>query len=599
MSTRVGSVAGLLCLLGVAVGCGGGTAPTGGQAGTYDAGSARDAGATPDADAGTVPDAGPPTPARKTLTVAKSGAGAVRSTPAGIDCGGACSATFDVGTNVLLLAAPNPGWTFSGWTGPCGGAGACSVALTADIAVGAKFQAVAPQRGPLYKLEVARAGDGKGRVTSNPGGIDCGRACSVTFAEGTAVALTATPEAGSSFAGWGGACSGSGGCAATISRDTGVTATFSLLPAPDECAGLAPSALPAMVAYQETYSTGSQPTFCEGLPIGNGDGIVGMLTWSLSHPTYRLADPGGKSLGVIGVWHGEVWPAPRGFIGYSGSSTEQVVVVSSWTSSGGNAGSDRIRGDGLFAPDPDGGLFAVGRLTRSPEQLVPPPETIVQMFNSDATTRWGPLPLGTKAVVLGAGVDLLGRAVVILDGGPGSIDAVWFDQQGANLTGTFRVLSNFQAGPSTSFETSPLIGGGLALRRMDAPSGGRASEVRTSEWVALLPSGRAAVDAVPRWLAQRPNTNMTPVRARRAYAFTPWGTAATACDQRAEIVARTGTGCGTADFPVDAAACTTRELRVGLDGTVLQMLPASREQNQPAGSTVYTCTLRYWPAAFR
>ena len=38
-------------------------------------------------------------------------------------------------------------------------------------------------------------------------------------------------------------------------------------------------------------------------------------------------------------------------------------------------------------------------------------------------------------------------------------------------------------------------------------------------------------------------------------------------------------------------------LRLG--GERRQMLPADREQNDPPGSTVYTCTLRFWPAALR
>jgi CSLREA domain-containing protein len=49
---------------------------------------------------------------------------------------------------------------------------------------------------------------GSGKVTSNPAGIDCGSTCGKVFTHGTNVTLTALPETGSTFTGWGGNCSG-------------------------------------------------------------------------------------------------------------------------------------------------------------------------------------------------------------------------------------------------------------------------------------------------------------------------------------------------------------------------------------------------------
>lgn len=64
--------------------------------------------------------------------------------------------------------------------------------------------------GPLftYSLEVGTLGMGKGGVQSYPAGIDCGNACFQHYDAITYVTLTATPEEGSSFAGWSGACNG-------------------------------------------------------------------------------------------------------------------------------------------------------------------------------------------------------------------------------------------------------------------------------------------------------------------------------------------------------------------------------------------------------
>jgi Fe-S cluster biogenesis protein NfuA len=73
---------------------------------------------------------------------------------------------------------------------------------------------------------------GSGVVTSSPAGIDCGSACVMSFAQGTAVALTATPADGMAFSGWTGACTGSGACTVTMNADTAVTAQFSAQTSP-------------------------------------------------------------------------------------------------------------------------------------------------------------------------------------------------------------------------------------------------------------------------------------------------------------------------------------------------------------------------------
>jgi hypothetical protein len=80
-----------------------------------------------------------------------------------------------------------------------------------------------------HTLSLARTGSGSGTVTSTPTGIACGNDCTESYASGTSVTLTATPAANSSFAGWGGDCSGTGQCTVTVSASRFVTATFNLL----------------------------------------------------------------------------------------------------------------------------------------------------------------------------------------------------------------------------------------------------------------------------------------------------------------------------------------------------------------------------------
>jgi len=80
--------------------------------------------------------------------------------------------------------------------------------------------------GVVTPLTVTPAGSGIGTVTSNPPGIACGADCSESYAPGTSVILTAAPLAGSAFSTWGGACTGTGTCAVSMSSTRNVTAIF-------------------------------------------------------------------------------------------------------------------------------------------------------------------------------------------------------------------------------------------------------------------------------------------------------------------------------------------------------------------------------------
>ncbi|WP_181407530.1 InlB B-repeat-containing protein [Nocardioides sambongensis] len=73
-------------------------------------------------------------------------------------------------------------------------------------------------------------------MTSAPAGINCGPtdtpACQASFANGSLVVLTATPAAGSVFAGWGNGCTGTGNCSLTMDQNRAVVANFSPIPVP-------------------------------------------------------------------------------------------------------------------------------------------------------------------------------------------------------------------------------------------------------------------------------------------------------------------------------------------------------------------------------
>lgn len=84
------------------------------------------------------------------------------------------------------------------------------------------------QKRTKYSITVAVTGSGT--VTSSTGGISCPTICSGTVKSDTAVTLTATPDTGATFSGWGGACATSGTeptCTFTANGDTTVPASFS------------------------------------------------------------------------------------------------------------------------------------------------------------------------------------------------------------------------------------------------------------------------------------------------------------------------------------------------------------------------------------
>ena len=130
---------------------------------------------------------------------------------------------FEEGTSVEIEAVPASGYTFTEWTGDLTtSANPTTVDMSADRSVTVEFEAVTVE----YDLTVDVVGSGSGTVTSSPSGIACGTDCTASFDDGTPVTLTATPDAGSTFAGWSGACSGTASCEVGMDSDREVSATF-------------------------------------------------------------------------------------------------------------------------------------------------------------------------------------------------------------------------------------------------------------------------------------------------------------------------------------------------------------------------------------
>lgn len=161
------------------------------------------------------------------LLVAKTGngTGTISGANGEINCGATCSAWLTVGSSVSLLATPDVGSLFSGWSlAACSGINTiCNVTMDGSKNVTATFTL------QQLALSVTRNGTGSGTVIGN--GINCGNLCTATLDYGSAVTLTATPAVGSQLANWSG-CASSTATTCTTTMDTirNITATFNLKP---------------------------------------------------------------------------------------------------------------------------------------------------------------------------------------------------------------------------------------------------------------------------------------------------------------------------------------------------------------------------------
>jgi hypothetical protein len=146
-----------------------------------------------------------------------------------------CTMSYGWKTQVQLSAVPDQGSTFTGWSGACTGtATTCRVLMTQSRSVKAGF---AGRGTPTFTLNVSGGGDGDGTVTSQSGltpALNCtikagsavSGACSGTYAQATAVTLTATAASGNTFELWSGDCAGTGPCSLSMSANHAASAAF-------------------------------------------------------------------------------------------------------------------------------------------------------------------------------------------------------------------------------------------------------------------------------------------------------------------------------------------------------------------------------------
>lgn len=375
-------------------------------------------------------------------------------------------------------------------------------------------------------------------------------------------------------------------------------------PTASSCAGIAPPDAPPMV--QHVHHPALDGDGCGGA-TGDASGTLAFIIQGPHADGVEFVSSSGAFLKTGGMWMFSFpLQQPKGISVVSGRpylgppwAIQYGQMLSNFDSAGQEAGMSLLanhsgRSSLPAAADPNGGVLLAGDLALGESD---PTVHAAVMYNGGDTSpsvRWGPKPLASSSTVFGLGVDVLGRSLVITDGAPkfggGSVSAQWFDNDGTALTSEFVLLTGFSAGPSTWFETTALIGGGVLVRRMDGSFHAQA--------LAIVGSGSATVTAAPDWMVSRRDVKLQIARGGKAYATLPLAAKDVACTQRVEVVAPDGRSCGATDYTIAAGTCDTLELSLAADGTIIQHLPTAMEKTNPYIFN-HTCTWRWWPAAVR
>ncbi len=163
---------------------------------------------------------------------------------------------------------------------------------------------VTPVAADSYTLSVAVSGSGS--VTSSPSGLNCpSGTCTASFGNGSTVTLTATPNSGATFSGWGGACGGSATtCTVTMSADRSVTATFTTSSSPPPpSGGIQVNFQPSGATVPSGYVADDGSPYSSSRGYGWTTNRTGSTRERNQQVDQRLDTLAFASPGETGVWH--------------------------------------------------------------------------------------------------------------------------------------------------------------------------------------------------------------------------------------------------------------------------------------------------------
>ncbi len=154
-----------------------------------------------------------------------------------------------------------------------------------------------------YTLTVTQPAGGT--VFSSPAGIICNGDCSEAYISGTNVTLTATPQSGYAFSGWGGACSGTSvTCTLGMTTNRSVTASFIQVTPP-------PSGMPYVNRTLIPQAVTGNPNICiapNATPVPRaGDGVGAWRTnCGFSHMNFddAIVYPGQQGVAHLHTYFG-------------------------------------------------------------------------------------------------------------------------------------------------------------------------------------------------------------------------------------------------------------------------------------------------------
>jgi uncharacterized repeat protein (TIGR02543 family) len=153
-----------------------------------------------------------------TVNINPQGAGSVSLNPGG--------GNYPPGSQVTLTATPNPGYTFSSWSGDASGStNPTTITMNGNKSVTANFTVIPPCSYTLSVniIPLTYAPPAPGTVTINPQ--------KNTYCAGDQVTLKATPNSGWTFSSWSGGASGSANpTTITMNGNKSVTANFTVIP---------------------------------------------------------------------------------------------------------------------------------------------------------------------------------------------------------------------------------------------------------------------------------------------------------------------------------------------------------------------------------
>jgi hypothetical protein len=384
---------------------------------------------------------------RITVTLAGPGNGSVTSIPSGIACGTTCTGLF--AEPVSLIASADGGSGFAGWDGECGAATSCEVAVGPRPAeLRATFQPLAG----LRSITASLAGSAPGAIAWDAVGDssgDCDASCNIVVPLGTPVQIMAVTPG--TFAGFSGACSGTGMCEVTADENRSLTATFALdegqvglvpLPLPTRSLAFHPSGDVILTngAYLMRMTTRGTIVWTirlalAGAPEPPAMRVAGLTTDAAGH-VYALVEPslpevpGNLQLHKVAPDGAEIWnrtfTGARTFSDSDFARGEMIAVATSGQvavlAAAGGSGALRLY-------EPDGDIAWTESGLPSPYAVAIGPGDIVHAIVEDASAD------GTQVLRF----DLAQVALPGIDSVPGGINAsTAIDSQSNVLSSTYR-----------------------------------------------------------------------------------------------------------------------------------------------------------------